>query len=190
LEVGDYVLATQEDDQGKVFSLAAFPAARIGPELAMSWRNALAKAFKEVLSQGEVFLDPVYLFRKAYGMVDSSVLEKPGGAFSEFFNTFDFRGAIIKNDARGREDSSFEDPSFEDPLASSYQEYAEDFEYLDFENDAVDDFAFLADILDLSVDSLDLQIFLTDELASYSTKYSYRKTNKLTKTALKKIGIC
>lgn len=191
LAAGDYLAVTMLDAGGTRFKIEPLPIARFDTTLAEPWRNALAEAFREVFATEEPSLNPIELMARVYQAAAPLVVEMPGGAYSEFFNdsdilgTFWWQGVPVLWDKNAapkavakKMDTAYS--SIIDDLSkaelSALQELAVDLR--ESEEDYDDDFYSLAKEYDLSVDSSDIELFLTVELSRYPG------TTKLTRKAL------
>jgi hypothetical protein len=189
---GDYLTVMMLDAGGTRFKVEALPITQFDTTLREPWRNALAKAFMEVFATEEPSLNPIEIMARAYQAAGPLVVGSPGEAYSEFFNdsgifgTFWWQGAPVIWDKNTtpeavakKMDTSYSSiiDSLSEAELSALRELAIGF--CESEEDYDDDFHSLARKYDLSVDSSDIELFLTVELSRYST------VTKLTRKALR-----
>jgi hypothetical protein len=196
LAAGDYLSVTMLDAAGTRFKLEPLPICRFDAALKEPWWNALSQAFMEVFATGMPSLDPIELAARAYQAAPPLVVEHPGGAYSEFFNDsglfgiFWWQGAPVVWDSTvapevlaQKMDATYSSiiDGFSDAELDVLQDLAASFR--DVDEDCLDEFSSLARDYNLSVDSNDIELFLTVELSQYSS------VTKLTEEALRSNAI-
>jgi len=178
LAADDYLSVTMLDAAGTHFKIEALPMSRFDTALRAPWWEALTKAFMEVFATGIPSLNPIELVLRAYRASPPLVVESPGGAFSEFFSgsgifaTFWWQGVPVIWDKNAAPEavskkmdkiySSITDDLSEAEL-TALQTLSTGF--LEAEHMEEDEFSSLARDYGLSVDSNDIELFLTDELS-------------------------
>jgi len=180
LAADDYLTVTMLDAAGTRFRIEPLPMAQFDTSLTEPWRNALENAFKEVFATATPSLNPIALITHAYRLAAPLVVERPGGTYQEFYKnnhilgTFWWQGAPVIWDKNATplgiarkletnyisivDDLSEQELSILHDLTDTFRENAEDTD---------DEFYNLARAHDLSVDSNDLELFLTAEMTGH-----------------------
>lgn len=180
LAAGDYLTVTMLDTTGTRFRIEPLPIAQFDTTLAEPWRNALIHAFKQLFATEDPTLDPIELMTRVYSLAEPLVVERPGGTYLEFsennniLDTYLWQGIPVIWDNSTEPEQilkkldadylsitdtlSKQELSILQDLTNSYRESDEDFE---------DEFYHLAKQHELSVDSNDIELFLTAELTGH-----------------------
>jgi hypothetical protein len=170
LSLGDYLLVTKLDEEGKRFKFESLPQTNLDPALKEPWRKALEDAFRKAFHEVFPTSDPTYLIRQAYLRVIPESLSNPGGAFSEFYNDND---VLEKVDWYGIPilwEKGTSSKNLDALFSKNPDSIGEEFSELFDEDMSMEDkFSRMAADLDLSVDIDDIQAFLLDEIGKMTS---------------------